>query len=69
MPVTTNLSVLGLVPSICAFINLPCIPADLDAVSTLNGENKHISNLLAYALDTIVPKEIEPTDPNGYSDR
>lgn len=60
---TTNLSVLGLVPSICAFINVPCIPAD--TVSTIIGENKHISNLLAYALDTIVPKEIEPSNPNG----
>ena len=60
---TKELSVLGLIPSICSFINVPCIPSN--AVSTLVGENKYISNLLAYALNTIVPKEIESTDPNG----
>ena len=57
---TKELSVLGLIPSICSFINVPCIPSN--AVSTLVGENKYISNLLAYALNTIVPKEIESTE-------
>lgn len=49
--------------NICSFTNVPYIPSN--TVSTLVGENKYISNLLAYALNTIVPKEIKATDPNG----
>ena len=40
-----ELSPMALVPSICAFFHIPCIPCN--AVSILTGENKKISNLIA----------------------
>lgn len=60
---TNNLSTLGLIPSICGFLNLPCIPAD--TVTTVIGENKHLSNLLSKTLHTKLPKELPPSNPNG----
>lgn len=60
---TNKLSTLGLVPSICSFINVPCIPAD--TLSTVVGENKYLSNLVAGALNSTVPRELELTNPNG----
>lgn len=60
---TTDLSVLGLVPSICAFLHIPCIPAN--AISTIVGENKKISNLVAKAQGCIVPRDLQPAEPSG----
>lgn len=60
---TRNLSVLGLIPSICAFLNIPCIPANTE--TTIIGESKKLSNLVAMATNTILPKVLSPTDPNG----
>ena len=60
---TNNLSTLALVPSICSFLNIPCIPAD--AVTTIIGENKRISNMLASFLRTNVPENLPSSDING----
>lgn len=60
---TNNLSTLGLVPSICSFLNIPCIPAD--AVTTIIGENKRLSNLISTALHSNVPEDIPESDSNG----
>lgn len=60
---TKNLSVLGLVPSICAFLDIPCIPSNTE--TTIIGESKKLSNLVAMATNTILPKTLLPTDPDG----
>lgn len=60
---TNKLSTLGLVPSICAFLNIPCIPADTE--TTLIGEHKRFSNLIASALHSTVPKDLPISNPDG----
>lgn len=60
---TRNLSTLGLIPSICSFLDIPCIPSD--TVTTVVGENKRLSNLLSAAMGSNIPKEIPISDPNG----
>ena len=60
---TFNVSTLGLVPSVCAFLDIPCIPCNAD--SLLAGENKRISNLLAFAQSLNVPVELERHNPQG----
>lgn len=60
---TNNLSTLGLVPSICSFLNIPCIPANTE--TTLIGEHKRFSNLIASALHSTVPKDMPISNPNG----
>ena len=42
-----DLSSMSLVPSMCSFLSIPCIPCD--ACSILTSENKRISNLIAMA--------------------
>lgn len=54
---------MALVPSICSSINLPCIPCD--AVSIVTGENKVISNHIAYSLGLNVPRELDENNNNG----
>jgi len=51
-----DLSALGLVPSICGFLSIPCIPSD--ASQTITGENKLLSNLIAEALNIPLPKRL-----------
>lgn len=51
-----ELSTLSLIPSICSFINIPCIPCN--AVSIISGENKFISNCIAQYCGLNIPKEI-----------
>lgn len=51
-----DVSTLGLVPSICAFLSIPCIPCD--TVSCVVGENKLLSNLIAFSKNINVPKDI-----------
>ena len=41
------LSTLGLVPSVCSFLNIPCIPCN--TVSIIAGEHKGIANYVASA--------------------
>ena len=58
-----ELSPMALIPSICSFFHIPCIPCD--SVTILVGENKHISNLTAIATGLPVPKTLRPNEPNG----
>lgn len=58
-----ELSTMSLIPSICCFFHIPCIPCD--AVAILAGENKRISNLAAIATGLQVPKSLLPNQTNG----
>lgn len=58
-----ELSPMALVPSICSFLHIPCIPCD--AVAILAGENKLMSNLVAKAVGINVPKSLPLEEPNG----
>ncbi|MDH6310076.1 D-alanine-D-alanine ligase-like ATP-grasp enzyme [Dysgonomonas sp. PFB1-18] len=58
-----ELSMLGLVPSICGFLAIPCIPCD--TLTAVSGENKILSNLIAFAKGFNVPEEIDSSDSNG----
>lgn len=60
---TISLSTLGLVPSTCSFLNIPCIPCN--AYVSLVGENKHYSNLIARSAGMNVPKELNISDNSG----
>lgn len=48
-----ELSPMALVPSVCGFFHIPCIPCNSSAI--LAGENKRMSNLLASAVGIPVP--------------
>lgn len=50
----TDLCTMGLVPSICSFLNIPCIPCDANAI--LATENKKISNYIAMGSKLQTPK-------------
>lgn len=56
-----ELSTMGLVPSICSFLNIPCIPCDATAI--LATENKKISNYVAIGNALQTPKFLD-TDNN-----
>lgn len=58
-----ELSPMALVPSMCSFLHIPCIPCD--AVAILAGENKRMSNLLAHATGINIPKVLETSSPNA----
>lgn len=60
---TMELSTLGIVPSVCSFLSIPCIPCD--TLSIMIGENKMISNLIAYAKKMNIPKDLDTTDTCG----
>lgn len=52
-----NLSSLGLLPSLCSYLDIPCIP---NASETLIiGENKFVSNVLAQNSGIKIPKYID----------
>lgn len=53
-----SLSTLGLVPSVCGFLSIPCIPSG--TIQAVTGEDKYISNLVAKSLDIRLP--INSTD-------
>lgn len=57
-----ELSPMALVPSMCSFLHIPCIPCD--AVAILAGENKRMSNLLAQATGINIPKILETSSPD-----
>jgi hypothetical protein len=61
----TDISTLGLIPSTSAFLGILCIPGN--AVATLMGENKLVSNLVAFAKQFNVPKELDFSSPCGIS--
>jgi len=58
-----ELSTMSLVPSICSFLSIPCIPCN--AVSIVAGENKNISNLIAHAVNLNVPKTLDANNNIG----
>lgn len=58
-----ELSPLGLVPSTCAFIGVPCIPCD--AVTIVTSENKLLSNIIAAGSGLNVPQKLPSTDNRG----
>lgn len=60
---TISLSTLGLVPSTCSFLDIPCIPCDSSIA--LIGENKLYSNLIASIKGLNVPKELDIQDKSG----
>lgn len=59
----SQLSTLGLIPSICSFLSIPCIPCN--TISIITGENKLISNLIAETKQLNVPKELSATNDTG----
>lgn len=58
-----ELSSLSLVPSMCSFLGIPCIPCD--ATTVVMSENKKISNLLAEIKGIKVPNEVPPYYEDG----
>lgn len=58
-----ELSTLSLVPSMCSFLSIPCIPCDASAITM--SENKNISNLLAEVKGLQVPPTLPFQNPNG----
>lgn len=58
-----ELSPMALIPSVCGFFQIPCIPCD--SLTILAGENKRISNLAAVASGLSVPRTLLPNEPNG----
>lgn len=60
---TYDLSTMALVPAICSAINVPCIPCN--AISIVTGENKDLSNRIAFSLGINVPKVLEKGDDTG----
>ena len=60
---TCNLSSLGLVPSTCSFLNIPCVPCD--ASVALLGENKQWSNIIARSSNVLVPKDLTEEQIGG----
>lgn len=59
----SDLSTMGLVPSICSFLNIPCIPCDATAV--LSTENKRISNYVAIGSALQTPKILDADNNYG----
>jgi hypothetical protein len=58
-----ELSSLSLVPSICSFLSIPCVPCN--AVSIIASENKRISNLIANGMNLNVPKPLDTSFNEG----
>lgn len=58
-----ELSSQALVPAMCSFLSIPCIPCSAPAI--VMGENKHISNILATANKINIPEYLHPNDKNG----
>ena len=51
-----DINTLGLVPSICGFLGVPCIPSG--TLQTVAGEHKGLSNLIAKTMNFNIPKSI-----------
>lgn len=58
-----DLSPMGLVPSTCAFMGIPCIPCD--TVGIITGEHKHLSNLIAASSNLLVPRTLPESSTEG----
>ena len=57
------LSSMSLVPSVCSFVSIPCIPCN--ACTITMGENKKVSNLIAKANALNVPKSVNHPQENA----
>lgn len=60
-----ELSTLGLVPSICSYFDIPCIPSHTDVL--LLGENKYISNIIAGNCGLSLPKLLDNENSNSIT--
>ena len=58
-----ELSSMSLIPSMCSFLSIPCIPCDAAAI--VMSENKLISNLLALSKAIEVPDALNKPSDNG----
>lgn len=58
-----ELSAMSLVPAVCSFLAVPCIPCD--AASIVISENKSISNTIARAHKMNVPDDLPWNSSNG----
>lgn len=59
----TDLSSLSLIPSVCSFLSIPCIPCD--SVAILSSENKIVSNYIANGVNINVPENVNPISTSG----
>lgn len=60
---TKNISTLGLVPSVCSFLDIPCIPCNTTTI--VCGEHKRLSNIIAESIGFNVPQTLSPNDKTG----
>ena len=60
---TYDISVLGLVTSVCAFLKLPCIQGN--TLTTVTGDNKQISNMLAEIIGIKIPNNMSKAEAGG----
>lgn len=60
---TKTISTLGLVPSVCSFLKIPCIPCNTTTI--VCGEHKKISNIIAESIGLNVPKNLPTSDNIG----
>jgi len=58
-----QLSTMSLVPSICSFLNIPCIPCN--SLSILSCENKLISNCIINESKILVPNKLNDKENYG----
>lgn len=58
-----RLSSMSLVPSMCSFLKIPCIPCDSEAI--IVGEDKILSNYLAITQDIQIPQNLSKSNKNG----
>lgn len=58
-----KLDAMGLVPSVCGFLAVPCIPCSTSAI--IAGEDKYIANLIAMARGVQTPRELATNDSRG----
>lgn len=58
-----ELSVMSLVPAVCSFLGVPCIPCEAAAI--VMSENKLISNIIARTYEMNVPKDLDWNNKSG----
>ena len=58
-----QLSSMSLIPSVCSFLSIPCIPCNSSTI--LMGENKKASNMIAIANNLNVPRNLTFPDDNA----
>ena len=58
-----QLSSMSLVPSMCSFLSIPCIPCDAEAI--IIAEDKKISNHLAVSQNIRIPQNLPADNRNG----